>query len=434
MRSKGIHLSLALVASLGAVSLVGCGGGDNDSARLAQTVDAAKNSVTKITIAANEQYVHYKSFYQFELIGSDDKGAQVNLTSKATWKISDPKLGSIKNGYFKASGVAGNFTLTAEYAGIVAEPQEINVSDANLVKVTVQHSSGAVDECLNTTFTAVAEFDNGRTLPYPLTWKVAEGGAIASFKDSTKGTLNTNNSGTIKVVASGLDNANTEIPSTPFDFVINEALTKITVTTSKTTDLRDGDTATVTVKGTYADPNSSIDIIDNAALTASPSNLLKIEGTKITAQNGTANGSVVTLKGSCGGTEGTQELTIKERQLKAIEIKNSNGGSTSNLTVAEGSNIDLNVTATYADDTTRDDYTNNVFWEIDDRNNNIPDASEDKVTISSAGVLSVSSDLNLGISAVIFVTAEVRDSNGNVIENPSGDEIKDDINITINPN
>ncbi len=434
MRSKGIHLSLALVASLGAVSLVGCGGGDNNSERVAQTVDASKNTVTKVAIATNDQYVHFKSFYQFELIGSDAQGNEVNLTKKATWKISDSKLGKIKDGYFTASGTAGNFTLSAEYAGIVAAPQEINVSDANLVKVTVQNTAASVDECKNTTFTAQAEFDNGRILPYPLTWKVAEGGTNAVFKDATKGTLNTTNSGAIKVVASGVDNSGKEVLSAAYDFAINEALTRITVTPSKTTELRNGDTATVTVQGIYGDQNNPVDITGNAALTASPDSLLKIEGTKITAQNGTANGSKVTLKGSCGGAEGTHELTIKDRELKSIEIRNSNGGASSNLTVAEGSNIDLNVRATYIDDATNDDYTSNVFWKIDDRNNNIPADSESKITITSSGVLSVASDLNLGISAIIYVIAEVRDSSGNVLKNSSGTEIKDEINITINPN
>ncbi len=71
MRSNGIHFSLALLASVGLFSLTGCGGGDGDgdSARLAQIADASKNTVTSIAIADNEQYVHYKGFYQFELLG-----------------------------------------------------------------------------------------------------------------------------------------------------------------------------------------------------------------------------------------------------------------------------------------------------------------------------------------------------------------------------
>lgn len=432
MRSNGIHFSLALIASLGIISLAGCGSGDGDSARLAQTVDASKNTVTKIAIADNEQYVHFKSFYQFELIGSDNDNNQVNLTNKATWKISDPSLGTIKNGYFDASGVSGNFTLTAEYAGLVST-QEINVSDANLVKVTVKHASASVEECKNTTFTADAEFDNGKILPYPLTWAVVEGNTNGNFRDATKGILSTTNSGSLTIVASGTDNNGKEIPSNALNFTVSEGLTKISVAIDKSsTEMRDGETATVTVKGTYNDPANPVDITQNAGITATPAELLKIEGAKITAQNGTVNGSKVTLKGACGGVEGTQELTVKERELKSIQIK-SNDGATSNLIVAEGSELDLKATATYMDNGTVDDYAN-VVWEIDDRNNNIPSDQEDEVTISSSGEISVSDELNLGVNAPVYVIAEVQDSAGNVVKNSSGTEIKAQIVVTITPN
>lgn len=433
MRSNGIHLSLALVASLGVISLTGCGGGDGDSARVAQTVDAAKNTVTQIAITANEQYVHFKSFYQFELIGSDAQGNKIDLTKKATWKISDPTLGEVKDGYFKAAGKAGNFTLTATYAGIAAAAQEINVSDANLVKVTVQNTATSVDECKNTTFTALAEFDNGKTLPYPITWKVTEGGTVASFKDATKGVLSTKNNGSVKVVASGTDNSGKEVPSEAFNFAVNEALTKVTVSTDKNAEMRNGETAAVTVKGIYGDANNPVDITDNSTLTADPATLLKIEGTKITAQNGTPNGLSVTLKGNCGSTDGSLALTIKERQLASIQVRSNSGNNTSNLSVTEGSSLKLKVFATYADNTTTDNYTSSVVWEYEDTDNVIPDDKEDKISVSNSGELEVDGDLDLSVASKIYVRASIKD--GNVIQNGSnGSQLTDTIDVTINRN
>lgn len=435
MRSNRIHLSLALVASLGVMSLTGCGGGDGDSARVAQTVDASKNTVTKIAISANEQYVHFKSFYQFELIGSDEQGNKVDLTKKATWKISDPTLGEIKDGYFKASGTAGNFTLTATYAGIAAAAQEINVSDANLVKVTVQNTATSVDECKNSTFTALAEFDNGRTLPYAITWKVSEGGTIASFKDATKGVLSTTQNGSVKVVASGVDNSGKEVTSDAFNFAVNEALTKVTVSTDKNAEMRNGETATVTVKGVYGDANNPVDITGNSTLTADPATLLKIEGTKITAQNGTPNGLAVTLKGNCGGTDGTLALNIKERQLASIQVRSNSGNNTSNLSVTEGSSLKLKVFATYADNTTADNYTSSVVWEYEDTDNVIPDDKENKIKFSTTtpGELEVDDDLDLSVASKIYVRASIKD--GGVIQNgSSGAPLTDTIDVTINRN
>jgi len=435
MRSKGIYYSLAVLISMGALGLSGCGGGEGDSARVAQTVDASKNGVTSIALADNPGYVHYKSFYQFELIGKDNNGKEINLTNKATWKITDPdveNIGKIKDGYFTAANTKGNFKLVAEYAGMKSEPKDITVSDANLTSVEIETTSTSVDECRNLTFTAKAKFGETLVLPYPLTWRIVGGANLGSFKDPTKGILNTINSGKITLVAAGLDNDNKEIPSPPFELNVTEALTAITVITDPvTTELRDGETATVKINGVYADPANPIDITGNSTITASPSNLLKLEGTKITAQNGTPNGLAVTLEGACGGAKGTKVLTILERRLRSVEIKNSSGG-TSNLTMTEGSKLDLNLTAKYIDDSTKDDYTNNVVWEIDDRNNSIADDS--KVTISSSGELNVNSDLNLTAAAIIYVTAEVRDSSGNVILNPNGERVEDDINITINPN
>lgn len=430
--SKRTHLGLALVASLGVIGLTGCGGGDGDSARIAQMVDASKNTVTKIAIADNDQYVHFKSFYQFELIGTDDAGTQTNLTNKATWKISDSSLGKIKNGYFTAAGVAGNFTLTAEYAGIVAATQEISVSDANLIEVTVVHPTGSVNECQNTDFTAQALFDNGKILPYNLTWKVLEADGIASFNDPDKSTLNTKNSGSIRVVASGINNSGQEVTSGEFNFTVNDALSSVAISTGRTSnEMRDGESTNVTVRGTYG--SQTVDITGNATISATPANLLAIEGTKITAQNGNANGLSVTLTGSCGGAEGTQQLTIKERQIKSIEIKN--GEKISDIRLVRGGNIDLNVTAIYSDDNKNENYTN-VVWKIDYRNAAIADSEKSKITLSSTtGELSTTSDLNLSASSiVIYVIAEVHDSTGAIIKSPSGADLKDEIDVTISLN
>jgi len=435
MRSKGIHLSLALLVSMGAFSLSGCGSGDGDSARVAQTVDASKNGVTEIKITENLGYVHFKSFYQFELIGVGNDGKEINLTNKATWKITDSdveNIGKIKDGYFTAGGTKGNFKLVAEYAGLKATPKDITVSDANLTSVAIEETPNVVNECQNITLAAKATFDGTLVLPYPLTWKIVSGANLGSFKDPAKGILNTINNGTITLVAIGLDNNNKEISSPPFNVTVEDDLATITVTTTPAvTELRDGETATVKVSGTYTDSTNTVDITDNATITAAPGELLLIEGTKITARNGIPTGKIVTLKGACGGEEGTKDLTISERRLKSVEIENENGG-TSNLSMSEGSKLNLNLTATYIDNSTKDDYTNNVVWQIDDRNNNITDDS--KVTISSSGELNVNTDLNLTAAAIIYVTAEVRDGSGNVILNPDGQPVEDEINITINPN
>ncbi len=421
MRSNGIHFSLALIASLGFISLSGCGGGDGDgnSARIAQMADASKNTVTSVAIAANEQYVHYKGFYQFELLGNDGSGNPVNLTQKATWKISDPSLGKIKNGYFTPSGTAGDFTLTAEYAGLVST-QQINVSNANLIGVTVSHPTGSVEECQNTTFTATAQFDNGRNLPYPLTWRV-ESGTNATFKDPAKGTLNTTDSGIINVVAVGKNNEGAEVKSAPYSFTVSEGLTRIDVAIDRTnTELKNGESANVTIKGVYGDPANPVDIAENATLTAAPTNYLTFEGTKITARNGTANGTTVTLTGACGGASGTKELTVKEREVASIDVK-ANDGSTTNLRIRRGGDpLDFKASATFADGSAPADDFADVTWSID--SSAVATDQQSRITITQTGELRVSSDLSATLPVIIYVKARV-----------NGKNLEDTIAVTINP-
>lgn len=423
MRSNGIHFSLALLASVGLFSLTGCGGGDGDgdSARLAQIADASKNTVTSIAIADNEQYVHYKGFYQFELLGNDGSGNAVNLTKKATWKISDPSLGKIKDGYFTPAGGSGDFTLTAEYAGLVAT-QQINVSNANLTAITVSHPTSSVEECRNTAFTAQAQFDNGKTLPYPLTWRVTQGGANASFKDPAKSTLNTTNGGTVIVVAVGVDNAGAEVMSAPYNFTVSEGLTRIDVAIDRSgTELKNGESANVTIKGIYGDPANPVDIAENASLTAAPTDYLTFEGTKITAKNGAANGSKVTLTAACGGASGTQDLTIKEREVASIDVK-ANDGATTNLRVRRGGDpLDFKATATFVDASPSVDDFKDVTWSIDFRNA-VPADQESRIKISSTGELQVDSDLSASLPVTIYVKARV-----------NGKNLEDNIAVSINP-
>ena len=84
MRSKGLQLLSAIALSTSALTLIGCGGGDGDSARVAQTVDASKNGVTAIKLADTSNSVHIQGSRQFNLIGKGPDGKDINLDNKAS--------------------------------------------------------------------------------------------------------------------------------------------------------------------------------------------------------------------------------------------------------------------------------------------------------------------------------------------------------------
>lgn len=423
------RISLAIVLALGSGALISCGGG-GDSARVAQTVDASKNGVTRIELEDNEGYAHFKGTLQLNLNGRNSENALTNLNSKASWKLSDTSLGSIRNGLFTAAGKPGELIVTAEYAGL-STTQNIIVSDANLISISVTPANSSVDECKNASFTANALFDNGLTLEYPLTWAITEGATLASFNDDTKGELSTKNSGTVSIVARGKNNSDETISSPVLNFPINDSLVSVALRSDKTLNMREGESATVTLTGTYND-NSTAVITSNSNLTAAPSASLTIEGAKITAKNGSYAGTDVVLTGSCGGQTNDLTIVVLKKQIKSIEIKNSNGG-TDNLSVTEGGNLDLNITATFADDSTDSNYDYNVNWSIVDSKSD--DFDDDLITLDQTGKLSVSGDLDLALNQQLklVVRAEVRDENDKVATNAQGQQLVDEINIVVRP-
>lgn len=428
MRFKGLAVPCALLLGATTLGLTGCGGG-GDSARVAQTVDAGKNGITRVELEDNEGYAHYQGRLQLNLIGRNSENLATNLNNKATWKVSDASLGSINNGLFTPSGKVGELTVTVDYAGL-SDTQNVIVSDANLVSITVNPVSAPIDECQNATLTANALFDNGLTLDYDLNWAVTEGASLASFSDVSSGTLSTKNSGAVTVVVSANNNSGEKVSSTPVTLNIADSLRSLTLTSNKSVEMREGDSATVSIKGTYAN-NASLDLA-NAGLTATPSSSLTIEGTKITAKNGTYAGTDVELVASCGGESDTLELVVLKKELKSIEIKNSNGG-TDNLSVTEGSNLELNITATFADNATDSNYDYNLNWSIVDSKSD--DFDDDLITLDQTGKLSVSSDLDLALNQQLrlVVRAEVRDEDNRIATNAQGQQLVDEINIVVRP-
>src|SRR5690606_4938312 len=222
------------------------------------------------------------------------------------------------------------------------------------------------------------------------------------FKDAEKNTLNTTNSGIITVIAAGVDNAGTEVKSLPYSFNISEGLTRIDVAIDRTNpELSSEESANVSVKGIYGDSSNPVDILENTSLSASPSESLAIQGTKVIGKKGSVSGTKVTLTATCGGVEGKQDLTIKERDVKSLQINNANS-----LRVDRGENLDLSATATFAENTTDQDFKN-VTWRIRD-NDVIPDGEESRVTINEEGLVTVAGNLSInGTFITVIVEVEV---------------------------
>lgn len=444
MRFNGIHFSLSVLASLGLVTLSGCGGGDNDSASFAQTVDASKNTITQIALTEETTTVHVQGSYQFKVNGLDAEGKVIaDLTNKASWKLSDSALGSVNNGLFKGKGTKGDMgevKLTVSYAGIVDEAL-VKLTDAELRGVTVSHDSpdASVDVCKNTRFNYKTLFSDDGSYDYPLTWKVTSStqADIASFPDAKISTLRTTKSGVIKVVATGKDSTGKEIPSPEFEFTINQNLLAINLTPSETIELRQGQTRKLSVRGTYKD-GSNVDIINNASLKSSNENVLKVSATgEITAVSGSATGTEVEVTASCDTIEKKLLVKVTKPEMEKIEIIGSaNTNSTESLTVSVGAEINPRIKVTYPS-------TSNLAPEVYGGTNSewtftgLPtgfDQSALTAKVNADGEVEIKVKDSLVLTQSVTVTLNTRlfDSNNKTIIGTAGSELKDSIQLTIN--
>lgn len=435
MRSKGIHYSLALLLGVGALGLTACGGGDGDSARLSQTVDASKNGVIETAIAENDGYVHIKGSYQFHLIGKDQEGKTIDLNNKATWSLNDKTLGTVKNGLFTAAGKIGsNLILTASYAGIVKE-QPITLSDANLTGITISHASGFVDVCKNTQFIAQATFSDGKNYDYPLTWAIdSASAALASFADATKAELTTKKSGEVKITATGKDNDDKTISSNELPFSISATLTKLTLTSNKEPSMRQGQTATVTATADYQNGTTAV-ITPNAALTSSNTAALTVNATTglVTAVSGSQSGTDVNVNATCDTTTQALAFKVLKPEIQKMEIVSANSTTaTESLSVSIGGTITPRIKVTYTDTTVAAEIysSSDVEWEIDDAS---PPYDESNISINSAtGELKIDEDLVLTQSLTLTIAARIKTSSGTTAVGSDGKDLRDTIQITIN--
>lgn len=441
MRSKGIHFSLALLVSMGAFSLSGCGGGDGDSGRVAQTVDASKNGVTQIALAdtSTDGYVHINGKLQFNLIGTDSTGKEINLNNKATWTLSDKSLGNVKNGLFTAAGKMGTgLVLSAAYAGLPTQTQDIVLSDANLTAIEVSHPTNTVDVCKNTTIASTTTFSDGKSYDYPLTWSLVDSASsqLGNFADAAKPELSTKKSGVLKVVASGKDNSGKVVTSNQLELTIKNSLTKLTLTSDKALEMRQGQTAKLKVMGDYlgSDPT---EVTKNASLTSSNTAALTVNASTgvVTAVSGSFTGTDVTVTASCDGIPSTLVIKVTKPEIQKMEIVGQTSTTaTETLSVSVGGSVEPRIKVTYPSSTSIDPeiYSGkNTLWEI----TNTPTGYDSsKVTLdSTTGKVTITSSMALSTSIVVTLSAKLLDSDNKVLTGSDGTELKDTIQLTINP-
>jgi hypothetical protein len=432
-----IWLTVSTLLLSGAV-LSGCGGSSTESKQVSQAVTANRLGITSTYLQENNGYVHINGSQQFRLLGIDGTGAVIDLSERTIWRLSDSSFGSITSkGLFTPKGIPGEMVLTAEFAGQV-HTQPLIVSNADLVSITVSAETPVVSVCQTATVAAEALFDNGLALSYPFHWSVNPASELASFPDPSVPRLATYKSGPVNVVASGTSNAGADIQSPPVTIDIIDNLSSLALTaTDPAPDsnselrIRQGEQITLAVTATYLD-GSSANITPNAQLSVHPATGGSIDDAgRFTAQNGSYEGTRISLSGSCNDELAELAVFVLKPQLDTIDIKNPNSNAPT-VSLTEGNSARLLVTADYVDDLGQDDdYRHNLEWRIDEsRSDNF---DRDRVTLDDTGRLATSRELNLTTSLRLVVRARVLDDNGVPLLNRAGETLEDTIDVLVNP-
>jgi hypothetical protein len=432
------------IFTLFSLLISGCGSGDGDSARVAQTIDAGVNNIVDIKldvgVKPNDDYVHAFGKRQYNLTGIDKDNKEINLNSRASWSISNTAVGEINDkGFFQPNGTAGDFILTVKYATLFKEVKII-VTDAALQSVTVSNDATSVDVCKNTTFIGEAMFEGGLVLNFDLTWSFSDTPSteFAKFKDINSPVMSTFKNGNVNVIAAGKVGTAASVVSSVFPFAINNSLNSIELT-SDDSDLKlnSNQTAKLTVKGSYQGATETPEITSNTTFTSSDANALTVDADgKLTAKTGSFAGTPATITATCNGKSQTLNFTVLKTELKSVAIIGPNSDTAiESQSITKGTSLDLRIKATLNDTngSTEIYAENDVEWAIDKANSEAFNDSEIKID-SLTGVITAENNIVFTNGNIdLTVTLRIKNSNGSTKTNPSGQELKDTIQIVVKP-
>jgi hypothetical protein len=239
----------------------------------------------------------------------------------------------------------------------------------------------------------------------------------------------------LKVIARGKDNSGNVITSNELELTVKNSLTKLTLTSDKALEMRQGQTAKLKVVGDYQGSESA-EVTKNASLTSSNTAALTVNASTgvVTAVNGSFTGTDVTVTASCDGIPSTLVIKVTKPEIQKMEIvAKDSTTATESLSVSVGGNVEPRIKVTYPSSAAIDPeiYSGtNTLWEI---SNTSTGYDSSKVTLDSkTGKITISSSLIVDTSITATLSAKLLDSNNKVLTGSDGTELRDTIQLTIN--
>jgi hypothetical protein len=280
-----------------------------------------------------------------------------DITDQATWSSNSPTVADFITAVNKnrVTGIApGAATLTATVVGVSATftaTFTLTVSSAVLDNMTFSPMDPSVPKGKTTQFTVSGTFSDSTTqdLTFDATWFSSDA-TIATVSDdpASKGLAKAEGaSGTAATITARFDGYDFTTQLT----VTDPVLESITVTPANSSIAGFAKTVTYTATGTYSD-GTTADITSAVTWDSSQKSIATIStaGVATTVAAGTTS-----ISATLNGINGNTDLTVTALVLKTLQI------TPANPTLTVGSSQQLNVTATYTDNSTLDVTTSSAW-------------------------------------------------------------------------
>jgi 6-phosphogluconolactonase (cycloisomerase 2 family) len=355
-------------------------------------------NLESITIDPVNSSIAVSTKVQLHATGTYKNKTTKDITSLVTWESDDPSVTIVSNlAGFKglAAGVGvGATTVRARLHGI-AGVSTFTVTKASLTSITVQPVNPFVSKGTTVQLAAVGNFSDGSV--QDLTTQVSWNSANSSIAQVS------NTAGTMGLVT-GVSVGNTPITATLNGVmgsttvtVTAATLTSITITPPESP-IAKGTTVQATATCNFSD-GTTLDCTSLVSWTSDDSGIASVSDTSPTKGlvAGVAIGST-TISASFGGITGSAAVTVSDATLISITI-------TPDLSIAEGTVVQLTATGNFSDGTTQD-LTTQVSWTSSDETvaqvSNVP-GTQGLVTGLSVGNVSIGATFD-GIEGSTTVT------------------------------
>jgi len=156
----------SLVLLVLGVVLTACGGGSGGDSST-PPVQPAVPSLTSIDITPNTTALPAGASLAFTAMGNYDDGSSENVTSKVTWSSTDTTVATIDpvSGEITAGATPGMSTIIHAESGTVVGEAILTVTDAVLLRITVDPNNVSTPEGFKRPYTATGHYSNGNALP-----------------------------------------------------------------------------------------------------------------------------------------------------------------------------------------------------------------------------------------------------------------------------